>query len=223
MPNVARVQVSELAISGAYRLVPGKIEDVRGCFYELFRREELAEVTGQVFAPAQLNYSVSCRGALRGIHGTRVPPGQAKLVTCVRGAVTDVLLDLRVGSPSFGGFTVNRLDPDSGAALYVPDGIGHGFLALEDDTCMSYACSTQYVPGTQLGIHPLDPALVLPWQADGAFIMSEQDASAPTLAEAVRSGVLPTFEQCLSFYRQSAAGRPGAQATAVCPTRRERP
>lgn len=205
LPSVAGVQVSELAIPDAYRLVPSKIEDVRGCFYELFRMEDLAEATGQMFTPAQLNYSVSCRRALRGIHGTCVPPGQAKLVTCVRGAVIDVLLDLRTGSPSFGDFTVNHLDQDSGVALYIPDGIGHGFLALADDTCMSYACSTQYVPGTQLGIHPLDPALALPWQQSGPFVMSEQDLNAPTLADAVSSGLLPTFERCLSSYRQSSA------------------
>ncbi|MFI7003370.1 dTDP-4-dehydrorhamnose 3,5-epimerase family protein [Nocardia sp. NPDC050175] len=189
-----------MTISHAYRIQPDKVPDRRGVFYEAVRATALSEIIRYPFEVAQVNYSVSCRNTLRGIHGTALPPGQAKLVTCVRGAVLDIVVDLRVGSPTFGEFDTTYQDEASGIGVYLADGLGHAFLALSDDVCMSYLCSTEYEPGTMIDIDALDPELGLPWNLTGQPIRSDKDAAAPTLREAVATGLLPTYQQCLDAY-----------------------
>ena len=193
-------RVTEMSIKGAYRIVPNKIPDLRGSFFEAFRAETLTEIIGYPFTVGQANYSVSRRNTMRGIHSTFLPPGQAKLVTCVRGAVLDVAVDLRVGSPTFGAYDVTPQDEESGTAVYLADGIGHAFLTLTDNACMNYLCSTAYVPGTMIEVNPLDPDIGIPWGLSEPPVMSEKDATAPTLAEAVAQGLLPTYEECLAHY-----------------------
>ncbi|MBB6174263.1 NDP-hexose 3,5-(Or5-) epimerase [Nocardiopsis mwathae] len=196
-----------MKVSNAFRIMPKKIPDRRGCFYEAFRHEAISRIIGHPLRVRQANYSVSQCNTLRGIHGTRLPPGQAKLVTCVRGAALDIVVDLRVGSPTFGMFDVTHQDADSGVAVYLSDGLGHAFLALSDDTCMSYLCSTEYMPGTMIEINALDSALGLPWNLAESPVMSDKDAAAPTLSEAAAAGLLPTYEDCLALYaRLGAAG-----------------
>lgn len=194
------MRISELAIPDAYLIVPEPIVDSRGVFYEAIRGEALRRITGHELAIRQVNYSVSRRNTVRGIHGTTLPPGQAKLVTCVRGAALDIAVDIRVGSPTFGHYAVTRQDAGSGTAVYLPDGIGHAFQALTDDTCMCYLCSEEYVPGTMIDIDALDPDLALPWELTGPAIRSIKDAAAPALSEAAAAGLLPTYEQCVRFY-----------------------
>nr|AGO50619.1 NDP-hexose 3, 5-epimerase [Streptomyces lusitanus] len=159
------------------------------------RGDLLEKATGVPFRPRQINYSVSRRHTLRGIHSVRIPPGQAKYVTCVRGALRDIVVDLRIGSPTFGEHRVNVLDADSGRSVYVPEGVGHGFLALTDDACICYVVSSTHVPGTQIDINPLDPDLGLPWDCPEPPLISDKDAKAPTVAEAVRAGLLPRFDK----------------------------
>ncbi|GLX23048.1 MULTISPECIES: dTDP-4-dehydrorhamnose 3,5-epimerase family protein [Streptomyces] len=193
-------RVTETKIKGAYRIVPNKYPDRRGSFYEAFRAEILTEIIGYPFTVGQANYSVSCRNTMRGIHSTSLAPGQAKLVTCVRGAVLDVAVDLRVGSPTFGTYEITPQDEESGTAVYLADGIGHAFLTLTDDACMNYLCSEAYIPGTMIEVNPLDPDIGIPWGLEEPPVMSEKDAAAPTLAEAVSLGMLPTYEECLAHY-----------------------
>ncbi|MBU7598813.1 dTDP-4-dehydrorhamnose 3,5-epimerase family protein [Streptomyces sp. P38-E01] len=188
------MQIEETAVPGAYVVTPAQLPDARGTFYEVLRTDLLEQVLGHPFTPRQINHSVSRRGTLRGIHGVAVPPGQAKYVTCVRGAVRDVVVDLRVGSPTFGRHHVTELDPGSGRAVYVPDGVGHGFLALTDDACVCYALSATHVPGTQIDIDPLDPELAIPWGCEGAPLLSPKDANAPGLAAARAAGMLATWQ-----------------------------
>ncbi len=183
-----------MSVLDAYRMTPDQIPDRRGLFYEAWRGSELEKLTGHRFPVCQVNYSVSSRHTLRGIHGTMLPPGQGKIVTCVRGAALDVVVDLRVGSPTFGKFDTTLQEAGSGIAVYLPDGLGHAFLALEDDTCMNYLCSAEYVPGTMVDIQALDPALGIPWPLEADPIRSDKDAAAPTLERAVELGLLPTFE-----------------------------
>ncbi|HEY6798909.1 MAG TPA: dTDP-4-dehydrorhamnose 3,5-epimerase [Kineosporiaceae bacterium] len=121
----------------------------------------LAGVLGHPLQLAQANWSTSRRGVIRGIHYTEVPPGRAKYVTCVRGAV----LDVRVGSLTFGHHDAVRLDTASPRAIYLAEGPGHGFCALTDDASVLYLCSTRYHPSRERSIHPLDPDLALPWPA----------------------------------------------------------
>jgi dTDP-4-dehydrorhamnose 3,5-epimerase len=148
----------------------------------------------------QANHSVSSRGTLRGVHFADVPPGQAKYVYCTRGAVLDVVVDIRVGSPTFGVSDAVRLDDVDRRGIYLSEGLGHAFLALTDDANVTYLCSEPYNPTGEHGISPLDPALELPWPDDVEPLLSDKDAAAPTLAEAKESGLLPSYDVCTAFY-----------------------
>lgn len=187
------MRIDETGIPGTYRLSPQRFEDERGHFYEAARHSELTAATGLPFEVRQVNNSVSRRGVLRGVHCNDVPAGAGKLVTCVRGSVLDVMVDLRQGSPSFGRYVVTRLDAEEGIALYMSGGIGHAFLALEDGTCVNYLLSAEYVPGAMVDIDALDPELGLPWELTQPPVRSAKDAAAPSLAEAVASGRLPRY------------------------------
>jgi NDP-hexose 3,5-(Or5-) epimerase len=202
------LKIVEMTIPNAYRLVPERYPDHRGSFHEGFRAEELSEVIGYPFVVGQANYSVSCRDTVRGIHGTLLPPGQAKLVTCIGGAVMDVAVDLRVGSPTFGQYDVTYQDEDSGIAVYLADGLGHAFHALTDGARMNYLCSESYVPGTMLEINPLDPDIAIPWKLTGEPIMSAKDGGAIGLHQAAEAGLLPTYEECLAHYAALGANSP---------------
>lgn len=196
--------IEEMAVPDAYRVTPRLIRDDRGSFHESFKYTELARATGHVFRPLQVNYSVSARDTLRGIHGVAIPPGQAKFVSCVRGRLLDLVVDLRLGSPAFGVHDTTVLDAREGTAVYVAEGLTHGFVALEDDTCISYLCSTEFVPGTQFEIAPFDPELALPWHTglSGEPLMSRKDAEAPTVAQAADRGVLARYEDCKALYER---------------------
>ncbi|GJF29279.1 DTDP-4-dehydrorhamnose 3,5-epimerase RmlC [Kitasatospora sp. NE20-6] len=187
-----------LAIPGAFEITPRLHGDPRGLFTEWYRFDRLAEHVGHPLRLAQANLSVSARGVVRGIHFADVPPGQAKYVSCVRGAVLDVLVDLRTGSPAFGRWEGVRLDDTDRRAVYVPEGVGHGFCALTDDATLSYLCSEAYNPVGEHAVHPLDPDLGIAWPAD-APQLSDRDAAAPSLAEALASGLLPSYEACRAY------------------------
>jgi NDP-hexose 3,5-(Or5-) epimerase len=184
------MDVVETRVPGALVFAPRQIRDERGSFFEALRCDQVEAVTGRPFRPEQINYSVSRRNTLRGIHSVSVPPGQVKYVTCVRGALRDIVVDLRVGSATFGAHHVTELDAGSGRSVYVPDGVGHGFLALTDDACICYVVSTRYVPGTQIDINPLDADLALPWGFTEPPLISEKDAQAPGMREALAAGLL---------------------------------
>lgn len=189
-----------LGIEGAWLLEPVVHGDDRGVFLEWFRGAELKAATGHDLALAQANCSVSRRGVLRGIHFADVPPSQAKYVTCVRGAVLDVVVDLRVGSPTFTRWEPVRLDTDDRRAVYLAEGLGHAFMALTDDATVVYLCSTPYAPGREHGVHPLDADLAIDWPADVEPVLSDKDAVALGLAEAREQGLLPRYEDCLAWY-----------------------
>ncbi|MFD9738963.1 dTDP-4-dehydrorhamnose 3,5-epimerase family protein [Umezawaea sp. NPDC059074] len=180
----------ETAVPGAFVITPCHLSDARGSFYESFRVEELEAVVGAEFRPLQVNYSVSARNTLRGLHGVADSHPQAKYVTCVRGALRDVVVDLRVGSPTFGVFASTELDAASGRSVYVPPGVLHGFLALTDDACVSYVLSSAHVPGTQVDVNPLDASLDLPWGFTEPPLLSVKDAAAPDVATALARGLL---------------------------------
>lgn len=184
-------------------MTPRVFSDERGHFFENFRHDLLAEHTGMRFVPRQANTSVSSRGVLRGIHFADVPLGQAKYVSVARGAIVDFVVDIRAGSPTFGQWDSVVLDSVDRRSLFIPEGIGHAFVALEDDTAVTYLVSDVYRPGKEHGIHPLDPAigLTLPVPPD-QLIISSKDADAPTLDQAADSGLLPTWEACLERYAQ---------------------
>jgi dTDP-4-dehydrorhamnose 3,5-epimerase len=193
------MQVRELQVPGAFEFTPVQHGDDRGLFLEWFKVEKLVEAIGHPMTLAQANLSVSKAGTLRGVHFADVPPGQAKYVSCPRGAVIDFVVDVRVGSPTFGVTDAVRLDSEHRRAVYLPEGVGHAFLALEDDSTLAYLCSTGYAPGREHGITPVDPKLGLALPDGVAFLMSEKDTAAPTLEQAAESGLLPTWDACRQY------------------------
>lgn len=205
------MQVDELKVPGAWSFTPRQFPDPRGVFLEWFKAQVLEQAVGHPLAVAQANHSVSSRGTLRGVHFADVPPGQAKYVYCSRGAVLDVVVDLRVGSPTFGVSDAVRLDDVDRRGVYLSEGLGHAFLALTDDAHVTYLCSEPYAPGREHGVHPLDPALDLPWPSDVQALLSDKDAAAPTLAQAQESGLLPDWQACTRLYAdlRSRAGGSG--------------
>lgn len=198
-----------MGIDGAWTLAPGIHSDSRGDFHEWFRASEFSDNLGYRFELAQANCSVSRRGVIRGIHFTQVPPGQAKYVVCPAGAILDVVVDLRLGSPSYGRWEAVRLDDRSRRAVFLSEGLGHAFMALSDRATVMYLCSTPYAPGFEHGIHPLDPALAIAWPLEVEPILSAKDASAPSLDEVRQVGLLPTYRARATSQRPSAQGAPG--------------
>lgn len=189
----------ELSIRGAWEFTPRQFGDDRGIFLEAFKAPVLAEAVGHRLDLAQVNLSTSAAGVIRGIHFADVPPGQAKYVTCPSGAVLDVIVDIRVGSPTFGRYDTVLLDDVDRRAVYVSEGLGHAFCSLADDSVVTYLCSTGYHPAGEHGINPLDPALGIAWPTVGRDgspltpILSDKDRDAPTLVEALESGLLPEY------------------------------
>ncbi len=186
------VQIRELSIPDSYEISPVQRSDERGVFLEWYRFDRLAEVVGHPLNLRQANTSVSRRGVVRGIHFADVPPGQAKYVTTTHGAVLDFIVDIRVGSPTFGQWDTVLLDDVDRKAIYIAEGLGHAFVALTDDATVSYLVTDIYNPSAEHGINPLDPdvALVFPDEA-GELVLSPKDTEAPSLAEAVAGGLLP--------------------------------
>ncbi len=194
------MDVRALSIEGAWVFTPRQFPDERGVFLEWFQAEPVAAAIGHRFSLAQANHSISRRGVLRGIHYADVPPSQAKYVYCSSGAIQDVVVDIRTGSPTYGQWEAVVLDDTDRRGLYLAEGLGHAFLALSESASVTYLCSTPYNPQGEHGVHPLDPALAIGWQLDGDPSLSAKDAQAPTLDEARRSGALPSHEECLSYY-----------------------
>lgn len=198
------MQVEPLAIEGLWEITPVLRPDDRGVFLEAFKADVLSKAIGHPFTLKQMNVSVSSAGTVRGIHFADVPVGQAKYVQCFSGAILDVVVDIRVGSPTFGQWDAVELNSTSRKALYISEGLGHAFCALTDDATVGYLCSEPYSPTREHGIHPLDSTLALPWPEGTAALLSPKDAAAPTLAEALASGLLPDFSECVAFRRSLA-------------------
>ncbi|MFG2885257.1 dTDP-4-dehydrorhamnose 3,5-epimerase family protein [Streptomyces sp. NPDC048297] len=183
----------ELGIEGVHLVTPRVFDDPRGAFLELFVGDRLAGATGRPMDVAQVNCSVSRRGTIRGIHLTASPPGEAKYVTCVSGAIVDVVVDVRVGSPTYGASLAIPLDDRRRQAVYIADGLGHGFAAVSDTAVVTYLCDSVYTPAKAISINPLDPRLALPWPAMDDVVLSDKDRDAPSLAQTEALGVLPRY------------------------------
>jgi len=195
------VQIRELKIPDSYEITPKQFGDDRGVFLEWYRFDRLAEAVGHSIDLRQANTSVSKRGVVRGIHFADVPVGQAKYVTATHGAVLDYVVDVRVGSPTFGQWDSVLLDDVDRRAIYLAEGLGHAFVALTDDATVSYLVTDTFKADREHGIDPLDPeiGLVFPPEA-GEALLSPKDTSAPTLAEAASSGLLPTWDDMRAYY-----------------------
>ena len=153
--------------------------DARGFFQETYRKEVWAEL-GVHDDFVQDNHSRSGQGVLRGMH---FQPGQAKLVRCARGAILDVVVDIRSGSPGFGHWEGFRLDDETHLQLYVPDGFAHGFCVLSEVADVVYKVSTYYDPAAESGFRFDDPEVGIEWPQDIELKASPRDSGAPLLSE----------------------------------------
>jgi dTDP-4-dehydrorhamnose 3,5-epimerase len=194
------VSARELSVLGAWEITARQHADERGLFYEWFTEREFEALAGHRFDFAQANCSVSAAGVLRGLHFAQVPPSQAKYVTCLRGAVFDVVVDIRVGSPTYGQWDSVLLDDRDRRSVYLSEGLGHAFLALQDHSTVMYLCSAAYNPDREHTIRATDPELGIEWPTvTGGPTMSERDRCAPTLEQVRASGLLPTWEETRGY------------------------
>lgn len=192
------MKARELAVAGALEFEAAGFTDDRGRFSTPLDAEALAAELGRpLFPVAQGAVSRSRRGVFRGVHYTMPPPGRAKYVWCAHGRCLDMVLDVRVGSPTFGALEVIELDGTAERGLYLPIGVAHAFLALADDTVMTYLLSGGYLPQNERALDPRDPGLGLNLPA--SLVLSERDTDAPTLAEALERGLLPRYADCLAL------------------------
>ncbi|WP_216896915.1 dTDP-4-dehydrorhamnose 3,5-epimerase family protein [Nocardia alni] len=179
------MRIRELSVPGAWEFTPTLHGDERGVFLETFKASEFEKAAGRPFELLQVNTSVSAAGVLRGIHYTENPPGQAKYVSCVRGAFLDVVVDLRPDSPTFGAWDTVLIDDVDRRSVFVSEGLGHALLSLEDHSTVTYLCSLEYSPEFDRDLDALDPDLGIQWPTtarDGnplTYSRSPKDAAAP--------------------------------------------
>jgi dTDP-4-dehydrorhamnose 3,5-epimerase len=200
--------MKRLGIDGAWCYTPRIHHDDRGHFNEWFRGGEFEEEVGYSLDLRQVNSSVSRQGVIRGIHFTDVPPGQAKYVFCPSGAILDVIVDLRVGSPTFMRWEAVRLDETGRRAVFLEHGLGHAIMALTESATAVYLCTSGYAPAADHEVNPLDPELGIAWPGDGERVLSAKDAAAPSLAEAKSIGLLPSYQDCLTARERLRGARP---------------
>jgi dTDP-4-dehydrorhamnose 3,5-epimerase len=190
-----------LSISGSWKIEFQKFDDSRGFFYESFNEEDFKNQIGRNLNIKQTNTSSSSKGSVRGIHYALVPPSQAKLVQCQRGSIKDYVIDIRIGSPTFGKFEEIELNESSAAAaIFIEEGLAHAFVALESQTVVTYYVTEKYNPEREKGINPFDKTLNVKWP-EIDLVLSEKDKQAISLEEAKSQGLLPTFDECEAFIK----------------------
>ena len=194
------MKAQPLKISGSWKIEFQKFDDNRGFFYESFKEEDFKKLIGRNLNIKQTNTSSSSKGSVRGIHYALVPPSQAKLVQCQRGSIKDYVIDIRVGSPTFGQFEEIELNENSASAVFIEEGLAHAFVAMENQTVVTYFVTEKYNPEREKGINPFDKTLNVKWP-DLELILSEKDKQAISLEEAKNQGLLPSFDECKKFIK----------------------
>lgn len=191
-----------LKISGSWKIEFNKLIDNRGYFYESFKADDFLKSIGRKFNIKQTNTSSSLKGSVRGIHYALVPPSQAKFIQCQRGSIKDYIIDIRIGSPTFGQYEEIELDENSASAVFIEEGLAHAFVALEDQTVVTYYVSEKYNPEKEKGINPYDLDLKINWPST-ELLLSEKDKNAISLKEAMAQGLLPSFNECKKFISEN--------------------
>lgn len=175
--------IYESTISGVFVGELEIFDDDRGVFFEFFKSSEFETNFGNEFKVSQVNCSISKRGVLRGIHFAKNPPGQGKYVSCVTGSVFDVFVDLRKNSPTFGRWDSVYLNSNRPQIVYIPSGIGHAFLSLENQSTFFYLCDKNYNPSNEFAINPFDKQLNISWPAGFEIQLSKKDQQAQSFNE----------------------------------------
>jgi dTDP-4-dehydrorhamnose 3,5-epimerase len=189
------MKFTPMEIEGAWVAESTVWPDNRGFFLEWFKRDEIFNATGLDFFVQQANFSLSARGVIRGIHYSLAPIGQAKWVTCVSGSIIDVVVDLRIESPTFKMVEYVELERGDGKAVLIGPGLGHGFFSKEDNSGVAYLLNSPYSPDLEYDICPTDLDLGITW-GNGEIeqerhIISQKDLLAPTLISRQEQGKLP--------------------------------
>ena len=186
------MKLTPLGIDGAWLAESPVWSDDRGFFREWFKSEAVKAATGRNFGIEQANISLSSAGTLRGIHYSLAPRGQAKWITCVSGSIQDVIVDIRPDSKTFGQWVDVELKGDSGKAVLISEALGHGFLALEDNTSVAYLVSTSFSPTDEFEINPLDKNIGIEWRMNSEKLrISKKDLDAPSLESMSKLERLP--------------------------------
>ena len=177
------MEVIKTKIEGLLIIEPRVFRDPRGYFFESYSERDFEAAVGSVHF-VQDNESQSVHGVIRGLHFQRPPFTQTKLVRCVRGAVLDVAVDIRIGSPTFGQHVAVELSEDNHRQFFIPKGFAHGFSVLSDTAVFQYKCDEFYHPEADGGICLDDPALGIDWRIPTAeAILSQKDLNQPLLAD----------------------------------------
>jgi dTDP-4-dehydrorhamnose 3,5-epimerase len=175
----------EMKIKGAWIHTPLRHKDERGHFEEQFKLSQIESELGREFSVRQVNQSVSNKGVIRGIHYTDSPEGQAKYVSCPKGAIWDVVVDLRKDSPTYGQWDSVKLSPENGLSVFISEGLGHAFLCLEDGSVANYLCTAEYAPEFDKTANPLSPRLGIRFQQVAedlgieSVLLNQKDRTAP--------------------------------------------
>jgi dTDP-4-dehydrorhamnose 3,5-epimerase len=188
--------IQKLSISGAYLINHNVYPDERGVFREWFRSHEIKSINPS-FSVEQANYSSSKKWVIRGMHYSLAPNGQAKVVTCASGAILDVLIDFRTDSPTYLIVDYISLSEESGNVVYIPSGVGHGFMVQSETASVVYLTSSQYDPENEIAICPTDPELGIAWPLPFGEkgIISRKDKEAQTLSTAITLEKLPIYSE----------------------------
>ena len=194
------MKAKPLEISGAWEVELKKFDDSRGFFFESFRSDFSHDTYGRKFTVKQTNTSVSAKGAVRGIHYALVPPSQAKYVQCQKGSIMDYVIDIRIGSPTFGKSLSIELNSNTPRAIFIEEGLAHAFVALEDETVVTYLVNENFNPEREKGINPFDKELAINWPKID-LLLSEKDKTAISLTKAKELDLLPSFDQCKQFIK----------------------
>ena len=191
------MKITALSIEGVFVATSEIWEDSRGSFREWFKKSDLLLANKETFNVEQANISISTKGTIRGIHYSLAPAGQAKWVTCVSGAVLDVVVDIRPKSKTYKKVEYINLRAKEGTSVLIGPGLGHGFLANEDGAGVSYLLTSPYSPEHEFDISPMDLELDIKWSeksnSEANFLLSPKDLSAPTLSARQAQGNLPSL------------------------------
>lgn len=186
------MELKELSIAGLYLLESPVWSDNRGYFREWYKQSDF-EASGVVFPIQQGSLSMSKRGVIRGLHYSLAPEGQAKLVTCMYGELDDVIVDIRVGSPTYGQQELIHLSADEERSVLVPAGAAHGVCITSELAVLTYLLSSPFNAPVELEINPFDKEINVPWAFVGEAVVSEKDAAAPSLAQRRSANELPIY------------------------------
>ena len=178
------MKFKQLQLEGCILIEPDIYQDHRGCFFESFNQKDFVQNFGLNVNFVQDNVSVSKKGTLRGLHYQKGNYAQAKLVVVLVGKVLDVVVDLRQKSPTFGQYLSVELSGENRRQLFIPRGMAHGFLVLEDDTLFHYKCDNYYNKSSESGVRFNDPNIAIDWQMNHHdIILSEKDKKLPYFRE----------------------------------------